>query len=112
MLVGHSYGGLVISRAADLVPPGIIRSIVYSDALYVDSGRRGVDAMPGFEDVVRSRGGLCFGLYGDASVPPRHDTRYAGRNGARAGEGGARLAPRRRLPRATGCLTFRPVIGI
>lgn len=52
VLVGHSYGGMVISGVAEKVPDGTIKSIVYLDALYTDDGQCMADTSPGFEDVV------------------------------------------------------------
>lgn len=40
VLVGHSYGGQVISGVADRVAAGAIRSIVYLDAFYLADGER------------------------------------------------------------------------
>lgn len=44
VLVGHSYGGLVISGVADRVDTGAIASIVYLDAFYLADGERTVAA--------------------------------------------------------------------
>lgn len=44
VLVGHSYGGMVISGVADRVAPGAIRSIVYLDAFYLADGERAAAA--------------------------------------------------------------------
>ncbi len=52
VLVGHSYGGMVISAAAELVPEGGIRSIVYLDAMYLDDSECVFDAAPEFRDAV------------------------------------------------------------
>lgn len=43
VLVGHSYGGMVISGVAEKVSQGTIRSIVYLDAFYAQSGQSVVD---------------------------------------------------------------------
>lgn len=40
VLVGHSYGGQVISGVADRVKEGTIRSIVFFDAFYLGNGER------------------------------------------------------------------------
>ncbi len=40
VLVGHSYGGQVISGVADRAVEGAIRSIVYLDAFYLANGER------------------------------------------------------------------------
>ncbi len=39
VLVGHSYGGMVISGTAEKVPEGAIRSIVYLDAFVPGNGQ-------------------------------------------------------------------------
>jgi pimeloyl-ACP methyl ester carboxylesterase len=49
VLVGHSYGGMVISGVAEKVPAGAIRSIVYLDAFLPNDGQSLADlaAPPG-----------------------------------------------------------------
>lgn len=47
LLVGHSYGGMPVSMAADLVPDGIIRSIMYLDAFFPEDGQSLNDLVPG-----------------------------------------------------------------
>jgi pimeloyl-ACP methyl ester carboxylesterase len=37
-LVGHSYGGMPISAATELVPEGVIQSIMYMDAFFPEDG--------------------------------------------------------------------------
>src|SRR4051812_3733508 len=46
VLVGHSYGGCVISAVADVVPEKI-RTLVYLDAFVPEDGRCQMDYMPG-----------------------------------------------------------------
>jgi pimeloyl-ACP methyl ester carboxylesterase len=46
VLVGHSYGGMVISGVAEEMPNGAIRSIVYLDAFYAPSGCSVADCAP------------------------------------------------------------------
>ena len=46
VLVGHSYGGMVISGVAEKVPQGTIRSIVYLDAFLPDDGQSLRDLVP------------------------------------------------------------------
>ena len=46
VLVGHSYGGMVISGVAEQAPPGAVRSIVYLDAFYAPSGKSTADCAP------------------------------------------------------------------
>jgi pimeloyl-ACP methyl ester carboxylesterase len=52
VLVGHSYGGMVISGVAERVREGTIRSIVYLDAMYTDDGASIVDHFPNFVEVI------------------------------------------------------------
>lgn len=47
LLVGHSYGGLPVSVAADLIPEGIIQSILYLDAFFPEDGQCLNDLVPG-----------------------------------------------------------------
>jgi pimeloyl-ACP methyl ester carboxylesterase len=47
LLVGHSYGGMPISVAAELVPDGIIQSIMYLDAFFPENGECLNDLVPG-----------------------------------------------------------------
>ena len=47
LLVGHSYGGLPISVATELVPDGIIQSILYMDAFLPENGQSLNDLVPG-----------------------------------------------------------------
>ncbi|OJW72728.1 MAG: hypothetical protein BGO57_07500 [Sphingomonadales bacterium 63-6] len=47
LLVGHSYGGMPVSVATELVPEGIIQSILYLDAFYPEDGQSLNDLVPG-----------------------------------------------------------------
>ncbi len=47
LLVGHSYGGMPISVAAEIVPEGTISSIMYMDAFLPDDGECLNDLVPG-----------------------------------------------------------------
>jgi pimeloyl-ACP methyl ester carboxylesterase len=47
LLVGHSYGGMPVSVAAELVPEGLIRSIMYMDAFFPEDGQSLNDLVPG-----------------------------------------------------------------
>jgi pimeloyl-ACP methyl ester carboxylesterase len=47
LLVGHSYGGMPISVATGLIPPGVIRSILYLDAFFPEDGQSLNDLVPG-----------------------------------------------------------------
>jgi pimeloyl-ACP methyl ester carboxylesterase len=46
ILVGHSYGGMVISAVTEAVPEGAIGAIVYLDAFLPSDGRAVVDYAP------------------------------------------------------------------
>jgi pimeloyl-ACP methyl ester carboxylesterase len=47
LLVAHSYGGMPASMATDLVPEGIIQSILYLDAFFPEDGQSLNDLVPG-----------------------------------------------------------------
>lgn len=47
LLVGHSYGGMPISQATELVPDGVIQSILYMDAFMPEDGQSLNDLVPG-----------------------------------------------------------------
>lgn len=47
LLVGHSYGGMAISSAVELVPAGVIQSIMYMDAFFPEDGECLNDLIPG-----------------------------------------------------------------
>lgn len=48
ILVGHSYGGMVITGVADRIPDRI-RVLVYLDAMLPENGESGFDVLPGAE---------------------------------------------------------------
>lgn len=47
LLVAHSYGGMPVSVATELIPEGVIRSIVYMDAFLPEDGQSLNDLVPG-----------------------------------------------------------------
>ncbi len=47
LLVAHSYGGMPVSMAAELVPEGVIQSILYLDAFFPEDGQSLNDLVPG-----------------------------------------------------------------
>lgn len=47
LLVGHSYGGMPVSVATGLVPPGVIQSLLYLDAFFPEDGQSLNDLVPG-----------------------------------------------------------------
>ena len=66
VLVGHSYGGCVISGVAEAVPDAI-RSIVFLDAFIPDNGDAAVDLVPpAVQEVIRAALER-----GDTTVPVR-----------------------------------------
>ena len=66
ILVGHSFGGLGISGAADRVP-GRIRHLVYLDALVLDDGQAPFDIMPA--EIVAARRRLAAEQGGGLFIP-------------------------------------------
>lgn len=52
VLVGHSYGGMVISGVTEKVPEGTIRSIVYLDAFFPDDNSALADYADDVEKVL------------------------------------------------------------
>lgn len=48
VLVGHSYGGMLITGVADRMPAGTIRRLVYWNAFVPDDGECLNDLVPGF----------------------------------------------------------------
>jgi pimeloyl-ACP methyl ester carboxylesterase len=47
LLVAHSYGGMPVSQATELVPEGLIQSILYLDAFFPENGESLNDLVPG-----------------------------------------------------------------
>ena len=66
ILVGHSFGGLGISGAADRVPARI-RHLVYLDSLVLDDGQAPFDTMPA--EVVATRRRLAAEQGGGLFIP-------------------------------------------
>ena len=54
MLVGHSYGGLVIGGVAEKVPERIMR-LVYIDAYIPQDDKSAFDIIPGLETIYKER---------------------------------------------------------
>jgi pimeloyl-ACP methyl ester carboxylesterase len=71
VLVGHSYGGMVITGAADRCPERIAR-LVYLDAAIPANGERLVDSSPGLAAFDDSRvvDGVRLGLWPEAVIGP------------------------------------------
>jgi pimeloyl-ACP methyl ester carboxylesterase len=53
-MVGHSYGGLVISSAAEQMANRIKR-LVYLDGYLAEDGKTAFDLIPGLRDVYKKR---------------------------------------------------------
>ena len=66
VLVGHSYGGVVVRHVADRMPDRI-RSLVYLDAFVPDDGKALLDYLPDRGEVVRE---LALGQGDGWKVPP------------------------------------------
>jgi pimeloyl-ACP methyl ester carboxylesterase len=47
LLVGHSYGGMPVSVATEIIPAGVIGSIMYMDAFCPEDGQSLNDMVPG-----------------------------------------------------------------
>jgi pimeloyl-ACP methyl ester carboxylesterase len=54
ILVGHSYGGMIISGVAEQVPDKI-RRLVYLDGYIPEDGKTAFDLIPGLEDEYKKR---------------------------------------------------------
>jgi pimeloyl-ACP methyl ester carboxylesterase len=54
ILVGHSYGGMVISDVAEKIPDRIKR-MVYLDGYIAEDGKSAFDLIPGLEDAYKKR---------------------------------------------------------
>ena len=54
ILVGHSYGGMVIGGVAEKIPERIKR-MVYIDGYIPEDGKTAFDLIPGLEDVYKKR---------------------------------------------------------
>lgn len=67
VLVGHSFGGIPVTGAADKVPERIAK-LVYLDAIMLDSGETWLDLLP--EEIARDRSALAQTSSGGLSLPP------------------------------------------
>ena len=74
ILVGHSYGGMVITGAADRVPARI-RHLVYIDAMLPKDGESVLDLMPATRAMVdqNKRTGLILPPWVKPDARPPHD---------------------------------------
>jgi pimeloyl-ACP methyl ester carboxylesterase len=69
VLVGHSYGGMVISGVAEEMPNGTIQSIVYLDAFYAPSGSSVSDCAPEFASQFFTTDPVPFPFQGQTGDP-------------------------------------------
>jgi len=67
VLVGHSFGGIVISGVADVMPERI-RHLVYLDSLLVEAGKSPFDSLP--PEVAAARRKAAEESSGGLSLPP------------------------------------------
>lgn len=67
VLVGHSFGGIPITGAADLVP-GRIARLIYLDAIMLETGETWMSLLP--EDMAEDRTRLAQETSGGLSLPP------------------------------------------
>jgi pimeloyl-ACP methyl ester carboxylesterase len=65
VLVGHSYGGMVISSVAEQVPAGAISSIVYLDAFYAASSQSVADCASGLDAAIYEVDAIPFPFAGE-----------------------------------------------
>ncbi|HEX6715902.1 MAG TPA: alpha/beta fold hydrolase [Pyrinomonadaceae bacterium] len=78
ILVGHSYGGMVISGVADRVPDRIKR-LVYLDAMVPNDGDSVMSLLPGADDFVKkmTKGDYVVPSWVKPDQPPPHDVPQA-----------------------------------
>ncbi len=67
VMVGHSYGGIIITGVADRMP-GRIRHLVFLDALILENGQSAFDMLPA--DIVATRRKLVIEQGGGVAIPP------------------------------------------
>ncbi len=72
ILVGHSYGGMVVTGVADRVPERIKR-VVYVDAMLPENGESVAAAMPARRIPLAVTNGFILSNWVKASQPPPHD---------------------------------------
>ncbi len=107
VLVGHSFGGAVISGVADRMPERI-RRLVYLDAMMLEHGQRPFDVLP--PDVVAARTKAAQDSSGGLSMPVPPASAFGISDPAQAAWVEARMTPH---PFATYTTphTFRNPIG-
>ncbi len=72
VLVGHSYGGMVVTGVADRVP-GRIKRVVYVDAMLPENGESVAVAMPARRIPMDVQNGFILPNWVKGSSPPPHD---------------------------------------
>lgn len=72
VLVGHSYGGMVITGVADRVPDRI-RRVVYLDAMLPENGESVMTAMPSRRLPLQIQDGYIIPFWVPTNAPPPHD---------------------------------------
>jgi pimeloyl-ACP methyl ester carboxylesterase len=93
VLVGHSFGGLVISGVADAMPERI-RHLVYLDSLVVEGGKSPFDSLP--PEVASARKKAAEESSGGLSLPPPPPSAF-GVSDANDAEAPSHPAPARQL---------------
>lgn len=74
VLVGHSYGGMVITGVADRIAPRI-SALVYLDALVPENGKCLFDLRPEYRDDFLERAATGQGLFVEPPAPSAFDAR-------------------------------------
>lgn len=72
VLVGHSYGGMVVTGVADRVPERLKR-VVYVDAMLPENGENVAGAMPSRRIPLDVQNGFILPNWVKGSQPPPHD---------------------------------------
>lgn len=79
VLVGHSYGGMVITAVADR-EPARIRRLVYLDALLPDSGETAMELLGAERFDALTRDGYLVPTWVAEGTPPPHDVPHPRRS--------------------------------
>lgn len=90
ILVGHSFGGVAISRAAEAASERIAR-LVYLDAMLLEDGERPFDAVPA--EALAKRLAAAEASSGGVSMPPPHPAAFGVPDPADQAWLAARLTP-------------------
>ncbi|BAK67544.1 conserved hypothetical protein [Sphingobium sp. SYK-6] len=126
LLVGHSYGGMPVSVATELVPEGVIQSIMYMDAFYPEDGESLNDLVPGEPHLPTEEGDYLvpppradlvgFNTHMDAAARAAYEERRTPQSVYCYSEKARLTGARERIPQKTYVLatgykndTFRPM---